>query len=70
MDEAPRFGAGWPDVALALLAFAREDTRAFVLLFGYVTILAGALGVSLVWALIGLRTKFRSKYRSDRRGKR
>ena len=31
MDEAERFGADWPDVALALIVFAREDTWSFLL---------------------------------------
>ena len=31
MNEATGFGAGWPDVALAIIVFAREDTWSFLL---------------------------------------
>lgn len=52
-------GAGWPDVALAIVAFAREDTWEFLLVLVVLTL--------LVWFLFPRATAMlRESYRSAR----
>ena len=63
-DAADGSGASWPDVALAIVAFAREDTEKFLVV---VVILAIVVWLLFPRATVVLRESYRA-VRSKRRG--
>ena len=63
-DAADGSDAGWPDVALAIVAFAREDTEKFLVV---VVIFAVVLWILFPRATAMLRESYQAA-RSKRRG--
>ena len=61
MGEPARTGASWPDFALALLAFAKEDPWTFVALVGCLAVVF-CVALAMAGASLVLVWKLRSKY--------
>ena len=62
-DAADASGAGWPDVALAIIAFAREDTEKF-------SVVVVVLAIVMLALFPGVTAIMRERYqvaRSNRR---
>lgn len=60
-DTGPQ-GATWPDVGLAIVSFAREDTTVFVVAVIAISVFAIAIGVALWLAFLGFRQRLQNDY--------
>ena len=61
MGEPARTGASWPDFALEVLAFAKEDPWTFVALVGCLAVVF-CIAIAVAGASFVLVWKLRSKY--------